>query len=105
MAINGPRLAVDPVFETTRAKLRSPLIKITYVRPPAPYAFNDPVDGITVVTQSPAREGELILYIDETNNTNILMIATQIGLNLEWKEVVLRYYYGDSSTGEPFQAI
>jgi hypothetical protein len=105
MAINGPRLAVDPVFNSTRARLNLSRIKITYVRPPQPYALNDPVNGITVILQTPTRVGELILFIDTTNNRNILLIATQIGLNLEWKEVVLRYYYGDSSTGEPFQAI
>jgi hypothetical protein len=105
MAINGPRLAVDPVSDTTRAKLRLSRIITTYTRPPQPYALNDPVNGITVITQAPTRAGELILFIDTTNNRNVLLIATQIGLNLDWKEVVLRYYYGDSSTGEAFEAL
>jgi hypothetical protein len=105
MAINGPRLAVDPVSDTTRAKLRLSRIKTTYVRPPQPYAVNDPIDGITVIKQTPTRVGELILFVDTTNNRNVLLIATQIGLNPEWKEVVLRYYYGDSSTGKAFEAL
>jgi hypothetical protein len=115
MAITGPRLVVDPVTETTRAKLRNTVISSSTTRPPDFHVYNDPVNGLTSVNQSPDRKGQLQLFQDLGSGRNILMVVVEIAttnptggpdiLSLVWKEVRTTLYYGDGLTGEEFRAL
>lgn len=115
MAFNKHRLVVDPVTETKRARLRLNLIPISAARPPAPYVYVDPVDGVTAVSQAATYKGQLRLFRDLASDRNILMVAVEISTPnptggpastvLEWKEVRTTWQYVDNLTGEEFRAL
>jgi hypothetical protein len=115
MAINSGRLVVDPVTETTRAKLRNTILRVSNTRPPAASVYVDPVEGLTAVTQSPLYKGQIQLFQDTATDRNILLVVVEFStpnpsggpdtVELIWKEVRTTWYYSDALTGEEFRAL
>jgi hypothetical protein len=110
MAINSGRLVVDPVYETSRAKLQLVKVRTTTVRPPDLYVENDPEDGIVAIDQFPRFAGQLTLVRDTATDRNILYIVVDFtptggSRTLVWKEVRTTWYYSDSLTGEEFRSL
>lgn len=99
MAINSGRIAAGPT--ATRAATRVTVAPLRNNIPPWP--ATELVDGgLVIVEQQPQRQGEVIVYSDGANVTE-MYVAVDIGSGvLEWKKAAAITGYIDSTTGKPF---
>lgn len=100
MAINSPRLVVEPTTQRYRSK--ETCVHLTSTIPPEDRIVNEN-SRRTVVSQAPRFEGELLVYRDGTLVQ--LYVVVDISGVLTWKIAKLLTQVKDGLTGDTFRSL